>query len=310
MSKDCDVVIIGSGPAGLTAALYCGRARLSTAVIEKGNLGGAMPDIDRIENWPGTLDAISGAELAGNMLSQVMQYDVTLKPQVEARGIELAESGLKKILTQGDTYLAKAVIIAGGTCPKKLGIRGEDDFVGKGISYCVMCDGSHFAGKSIAILGGGDTGVTGALYMSRLGSRISIIEATPKLNASMMVQERVKEDPRIEILYSTVAESIVADGEFKTLRLRKLLTKEETILRVEGVFILAGRQPETTYLKGTVQLDESGFIIVTDKMETNVAGIFAAGDIRSRSAMQLISGAGDGATASISAERFINARSW
>jgi thioredoxin reductase (NADPH) len=310
MSKDYDVVIIGSGPAGLTAALYCGRARLSTAVIEKGNLGGAMPDIDRIENWPGIPDGISGAELAGNMLAQVMQYDVSLEPQVEAKGIELAENGLKKILTGGDIYLAKAVIIAGGTLPKELGIRGESDFIGKGISYCVMCEGSHFAGKSIAILGGGDTGITGALYMSRLGSKISIIEATPKLNASMVVQERLKEVPGIKILYSTVAQSIEPDGEFKTLKVRNLLTKEETILRVEGVFILAGRQPETAYLKGTVELDESGFIMVTEKMETNVMGVFAAGDIRSRSTMQLISGAGDGAMAAISAERFINARSW
>jgi len=310
MSKDYDVVIIGSGPAGLTAALYCGRARLSTVVMEKGNLGGAMPDIDRIENWPGTPDGISGAELAGNMLSQIMQYEVSLEPQVEAGGIELAERSVKRVVTGGDSFLAKAVIIAGGTFPKKLGIRGENDFVGKGMSYCVMCDGSHFAGKSIAILGGGDAGITGALYMSRLGSKISIIEATPKLNASMVLQERAKEIPGIDILYSTIAESIESDGEFKTLKLRNLLTQEESGLRVEGVFILAGRQPETAYLKRTLELDESGFIIVTEKMETNVSGIFAAGDIRSGSAMQLISAAGDGAMAAISAERFINARSW
>jgi thioredoxin reductase (NADPH) len=229
MTKSYDVVIIGSGPAGLTAALYCGRARLKTAVLEKGNLGGSLPDIDRIENWPGTPDGISGAELAGNMLTHTMQYEVSLEPQVEAMGVEWVEGDLKRVVTRGEPYLTKAVIVSGGTAPKKLGIQGETDFVGKGISYCVMCDGSHFAGKIIAILGGGDNGVTGALYMSRLNIKITMIEATPQLNASMVLQERVKDIPGVEILYSTIAQGIEQIEELKLLRLKTSLLRKNPV---------------------------------------------------------------------------------
>jgi thioredoxin reductase (NADPH) len=310
MTKAYDVVIIGSGLGGLTAGLYCGRARLKTVIIEKGNLGGAIIDAELIENWPGVEQGISGAELAGNTLSLVMQYAVDLESTVEARGIESAEKDLKKVITGGESYLAKAVIIAGGTRPKKLGIPGEEEFIGKGIYHCVMCDGAPFAGKDIAILGGGDTGISGSLYMARLGSKITLIEATPKLNASMVLQERVKEIPGVQILLSTIAEGIEFEGDVKVLRLKSLETKGQSTLRVEGVFILAGRQPETEYLRGTVELDETGFVKVTQKMETNVPGIFAAGDIRSGSAMQAVAAAGDGATAAISAEMFINARGW
>lgn len=310
MSEAYDVVIVGSGLGGLTAGLYCGRARLKTAIIEKGSLGGAIIDAEWIENWPGVENGISGAELAGNTLSQVMQYEVNVESPVEVEGIKAEVKGLKNVITKTDTYLARAVIIAGGTCPKELGIPGEKEFVGKGIYHCVMCDGAPFAGKDIAILGGGDTGISGALYMARLGCKITLIEATPKLNASMVLQERVKEIPRVQILFSTIAEGIESDGDVKVLTLKNLKTKEQSMLRAEGVFVLAGRQPPTEYLRGTVELDEAGFIKVTQNMETDVPGIFAAGDIRSGSAMQAVAAAGDGATAAISAERSINARAW
>lgn len=310
MSKDYDVVIIGSGPAGLTAGLYCGRAGLKTVIIEKANLGGAIIDTELIENWPGVEDGIAGAELAGITLSQVMQYEVNIETSVEVEAIETGEEDLKKVITGTDTYLAKAVIIAGGTFPKKLGIPGEEEFIGRGIYHCVMCDGAPFAGKDIAILGGGETGLTGALYMARLECKIIIIEATPHLNAAMVLQERVKEVPGVEMLFSTIAEAIECDGNDKVLRLRNVETKKQSELRVEGIFILTGREPETEYLRRTVGLDKAGFIEVTHNMETNVPGIFAAGDIRSGSVMQAIAAAGDGAIAAISAERFINARSW
>ena len=311
MNESYDVIIIGSGPGGLTAGLYCGRARFKTVILEKGNLGGAIIDAELIENWPGVEDGIAGAELAGNMLSQVMQHGVAIESSVEVERIEAGEEkGLKKVITGADTYLAKAVIIAGGTFPKKLGIPGEEEFIGRGIYHCVMCDGAPFAGKDIAILGGGDTGVTGALYMARLGCKIIIIEATAHLNAAMVLQQRLKEVPGVEMLFSTIAEAIECDGNDKVIRIRNIETKTQSELRVEGVFILTGREPETEYLRGTVALNEAGFIEVTHNMETNVPGIFAAGDIRSGSVMQAIAAAGDGATAAISAERYINAKAW
>jgi len=310
VNKDYDVVIIGSGPGGLTGGLYCGRARLKTVVLEKGNLGGAIIDAEWVENWPGVEKGISGAELAGNILSQVLQYEVDLVSAVEVKRIELIEGERRRVLTSGETYTAKAVILAGGTRPKKLNIPGEEQFVNRGISYCVMCDGAPFAGKEIAILGGGDNGVSGGLYMARLGCKIHLIEALPELTASKVLQERLREIPDARILCSTVAEGIDFDGKTKILKLRHSGTKESFALSVEGVFVLVGREPETEYLPEMISLDKAGFIQTTNWMETNVPGIFAAGDIRSGSVMQSISAAGDGATAAITASRYINAKSW
>jgi thioredoxin reductase (NADPH) len=310
MTNEYDVVIIGSGPGGLTAGLYCGRAKLKTVILEKGNLGGAIIDASWVENWPGAENGISGADLAGNMLSQVMQYEVDMATAVEAKAIHLLEKGLKRVVTSEVEYLAKAVIIAGGTRPKKLNMPGEEGFVNQGISYCVMCDGAPYSGKEIAILGGGDNGLTGALYMARLDCKITLIEALPELTASKVLQERLREIPKVRILCSTIAEDIEIGEEAKVLRLVHCQTKEPSALQVAGVFVLVGREAETEYLRETVSLDDSGFIPVTHKMETNVPGIFACGDIRSGSVMQSVSAAGDGATAAITAVRFINARSW
>lgn len=310
MAQDYDIVIIGAGPGGLTAALYCARARLKTVILEKENLGGAIVNADNVENWPGLEQGIPGAELAGNMLSQVMNYGVDIQSAVEARRIEIDEMGLIHIETSMDEYTVKAVIISGGTRPKKLNIPGEENFTHFGISYCVMCDGASFAGKEVAIIGGGDTGVSGALYMDRLGCKIFLIESTERLNASKILLERLKHLAGIQIFLSTWVEGIEFDGERKTLTLRNEDTGEKTILRAQGVFVLAGREPQTEYLKDLLELDEDGYIRVNHYMETNVPGIFAAGDIRSGSAMQLITAAGDGAMAAISAERYINARPW
>ena len=310
MGNVYDVVIIGSGPAGLTAGLYCGRAKLKTVILEKGNLGGAIIDASWVENWPGAENGISGADLAGNMLSQVMQYEVDMATAVEAKGIELVGNNLKRVVSSEAEYLTKTVILAGGTRPKKLNIAGEEGFVNQGIHYCVMCDGAPYSGKEIAILGGGDNGATGALYMARLDCKITLIEALPELTASKVLQERLREDPKIEIRCSTVADSIEIGENAKVLKLVDCQTKVPSVLEVAGVFVLVGRDPQTEYLRPTVSLDDSGFIPVTHNMETNVPGIFACGDIRRGSVMQSVSAAGDGATAAITATRFINARSW
>ena len=310
MAKDYDVVIIGSGPAGLAAALYCGRARLKTVLLEKDTLGGAIVDAELVENFPGFQEGILGVELVDNMMSQVSQYQVEFKFPVEVKRIDVEENSLKKVNTGGDIYVAKAVIIASGTNPKKLGVPGENEFAGQGVFNCVMCDGDALAGKNIAIVGGGDTGVTGALYMAGLGSKITIIEATLKLTATAVLQERLKAIPEVDVLCSTVVEGIKSGGNGIILTLKNPTIKQQSNLSVEGVFVLIGREPETDYLRDTVELDDLGFIKTTGKMETNVPGIFAAGDVRSGSVWQVITAAGDGATAAIWAERFINAKSW
>jgi thioredoxin reductase (NADPH) len=309
--NECDVVIIGCGPAGLTAGLYCGRAKLSTTILEKNTLGGQVPNIDRLENWLGAVEGIPGAELAGNALEQVMQYEVGFESQADVKKISILENQKKEITTTEDKYLAKAVIIAGGTRPKKINLRGYDEHVKKAIHFCVMCDGAAYAGKDIVIIGGGDSGLSGALYMNRLGCKITVVEAMNCLNASMILRERVKNIDNIEILCSTVAESIndISDNK-KLLVLNKTTNNEKRNINIDALFILAGREAETDYLKDLVELDDNGFIRVNNKMETNRAGIFAAGDIRSQSVMQVIAASGDGATAAIAAIRYVNANRW
>ncbi|MFC1532467.1 NAD(P)/FAD-dependent oxidoreductase [Thermodesulfobacteriota bacterium] len=311
MNNHYDIVIIGSGLAGLTAGLYCGRARLKTVILEKDNLGGVIINIEMIENWPGVEeDSIMGADLAGNTLSQVLQYNVDMQCPADVSGIELLESGIKKIHTENENYSAKAIIIAGGTHPKNLEIKGLDEFFGNGVYDCVLCDGDPLAGKHIAVIGGGDAGVTGALYMARLGCKIILVEVLPNLTATKVLQERINETQNVEIICSTGAESIEAKGDVRALQLKDVVTGEQRVIDLDGIFILAGREPQTEYLKGILEMDRAGFINVTNKMETNVPGIFAAGDIRRDSARQIITAAGDGATAAISAERFISERSW
>jgi len=307
-----DVAIVGSGPAGLTAGLYCGRARLKTLILERDNLGGTVVNIEKIENWPGvTEDGIEGSELAGNMLGQVMEYDdVVLEGGAELKELVLLDNGLKLIRTEDAEYTAKAVIIAGGTVPKKLPIKGLEEFSGNGVYYCVLCDGDQFTGKSIAIIGGGDSGVTGALYMARLGCDITLIEATPDLNATQILCGQLTENKDVKICCSTFADSIEADGKKRVLKMKHTATSDITSVTVDGIFMLAGRDPYTENFKHLLELDDAGFIKVTPRMETSVPGIYAAGDIRSESAMQVITAAGDGATAAIAAEHYINSNNF
>ncbi len=304
MTSDYDLIIVGSGPAGLTAALYSGRAKLSTAILEKGTLGGSIVNAESVENFPGFPKGISGSKLGANLLSQVMKYGAEFK-QTEVIGIDLRDDLRWASTTEGE-YSAKAVIIAGGAQPKRIGCPGEEEFAGKGVFYCVMCDGSRFANQKVAIIGGGDGGVSGALYMARIASKATVTEILPKLTATAVLQERAQANPEIEILCSTKIEKITADGDLKTLCLKNMNTGERSNLEVSGIFVLIGLSPQTEYLQGLVEMDNLGYVMVNDRLETSVPGIFAAGDIRKGTVWQAITAAGDGAAAALAAERFIS----
>jgi thioredoxin reductase (NADPH) len=298
-----DVVIIGGGPAGLTAGLYTARARLNSLLIEKALIGGQMTNAERIENFPGFPEGISGFDLGQLIHQQATKFGLeTLTAEVI--GIELKED--KKVVktTEGD-FIAKTVIIAGGSKRQKLGVPGEEKFTGKGVSYCAICDAPLFSEQPVAVVGGSNAAISEALHIAQFASRVIVIHRRHELRATAILQERAFAEPKIEFLWDTTVERIEGKDFVKRLRLNQVKTGEKSTLEVSGIFVSIGLNPDTDYLKGIVPLDPAGYIITNKKMETEVPGIFAAGDIRQDSIRQSISAAGDGATAAVYAQRFL-----
>ncbi len=303
-TKNYDVIIIGGGPAGLSAGIYTARARLSTLLIERAAIGGQIVNAGLVENYPGFAGGVNGVELTQSMHQQAAKFGMeTLYDEVI--GIEV--DGKQKIIKtpQGD-FITKAVIIAGGAERQKLGVPGEAEFTGKGVSYCATCDGAFFRGKEIAVIGGGNAAVTEALELTKFASKIILIHRRNDLRATPIMQERIKADSRIQILWDTVVLEILGDKFVNKIKVRNLKTEKETELAVSGVFVAVGSQPATGYLKGVVALDGVGAIVANDKLETSVPGIYAAGDIRSGSIRQVIGAAGDGAIAAVNAGKYIS----
>ncbi len=308
MEADYEVIIIGCGPAGLAAGLYAGRARLKVLILGRESAGGEMRGIEQVENYPGFPDGVSGAKLGLEMMKQAMKYGLEFK-LAEVEGIRLQEDYKvvkAKITRAGEaTYLAKTVIIASGAHPRKLGVPGENEFAGKGVSYCGVCDAPQFVERAVVVAGGGDAGLTEALYLTRLASEITVIEQMPQLTASKILQERALANPKLKICCGTRIEAITGDDQVKELELLNVLTGERTTLPVGGILIRIGLEPNTNYLKDLLSLDSEGFVLVNEEMETPVPGIFAAGDIRHGSTRQIATAVGDGVTAALSAGRLI-----
>ena len=304
MEEVYDVIIIGGGPAGLSAGLYASRARLSTLLIEKGIFGGQIANAGHVENYPGFPEGISGLELSQLMHRQAAKYGLETVA-AEVTGVQLGQRQ-KEVATTDGEYLAKAVIIAGGAELKKLGVAGEESFSGKGVSYCATCDGPLFKEHVVAVIGGGDSAVEEGILLTRFASKVALVHRRNQLRASRLLQERAFANPKIEFLWDTVVEEIFGDDRVRGLKLRNVKTGDRFTFNVSGVFVYVGLHPRTDYLTGVLPLDEEGRIPTDESMETEIAGVFAAGDIRKNSPRQLITAAGDGATAAISAERFLS----
>jgi len=302
-SKDYDVIIIGGGPAGLSAGIYTARARLKTLLIEKMAIGGQIINAWMVENYPGYKDGIGGIELTTAMHEQATKFGMeTLSDEVT--GIEI--KGDRKVIKtpQGD-FAAKAIIIAGGAERQKLGAPGEKEFTGKGVSYCATCDGAFFRDKAVAVLGGGNSAVTEALELTKFAAKVYLIHRRNELRATKILQEKLLADSRIQVLWDTVVEEIKGDQFVNAMKIKNVKTGQTSDLKVDGVFVSVGTQPATGYLKGMVNLDANGAIIINDRLETNVPGIYAAGDIRSGSIRQVVGAAGDGAMAAVHAGKYI-----
>ncbi len=304
MKNECQLIIIGGGPAGLTAGIYAARGRLSTLLIEKGLAGGQIINAELVENFPGFPQGISGLELSQSMHQQAVKFGMETL-MAEVTGIEV--KGERKVVktSEGD-FIARAAIIASGSEQHKLGVPGEDDLTGKGVSYCATCDGAFFRDRTVAVVGGGDAALTEAIHLVRFASRVIVIHRRDQLRATRILQEKTFAEPKMEFRWNSVVKAIEGNNSVRQIRLRQVKTGEESTLKVDGIFISIGFTPNTGYLKGVLPLDESGHIITNERMETGIAGIFAAGDIRHNSGRQAITAAGDGATAAIYAERFIN----
>lgn len=301
-----DAGIIGSGPAGLTAAIYCSQAGFKTVVFEKENPGGCVVNLEQIENYPGFSEGIRGSELASNMVNQATNAGAEFIP---AEVIEVKLDDMNKVIhTTSENYLARAVIIAGGARQKKLGVPGEAELSGRerGVIYCATCDGSYFAGKVVGVAGGGDSGLTEALYLAKIASKVIVIEAMPRLTGQKAIQDRALSNARIEIHCGQEIESIVGKNHVEALQLRDSANGGRTKLSVNGLLVHIGLDPNTEYLKGKLALNERGEILVNESMETRVQGVFAAGDVRNKSPRQIGSAVGDGVIAAVSATRFLH----
>ncbi len=304
--RDIDIAIVGGGGAGLTAAIYASRARRTTVLFEHKVPGGQIATTDLVENFPGFPDGINGFDLAQLMLRQAEKFGTEVRYEGVVN-LERLEDGTFAVATESDTYRAKAVIVTAGADYNRLGVPGEDEFTGRGVSWCGTCDAAFFPNKEVAVVGGGDAAMDEGLFVARYASKVHVIHRRDKLRASQILQERAFANPKMSFIWDTVVERINGEGEVTSLDLRNVKTGEKSNLPVSAIFIFIGQTPNSHLLKGLVDLDPGGHAIVDLNMRTNVPGLFVAGDLRTAAARQLISAAGDGATAAIAAEHYIEA---
>jgi len=306
-----DVVIIGAGPAGLTAALYAGRALLSTTVLEKAIPGGQLNETDQIENWPGFEETIAAPELMASLRKQVERFGAQFV-QDEVVRIEPGAS-VHTVVTPRTSFDARTIILAPGSRPRELPAEGAGRLKGKGLSYCATCDGFFFQGKRIVEVGAGDSGLTEALFLTRFVDSISIVVRHPAddpkaIRGSAILRRRAEEHPKIEFLWNCRVDEVLGDDRVTGVRLRNLASNETTVLDADGVFVNIGHNPQTEFLRGIVDLEEAGYIATDACLNTNVPGVFAAGDARvfAHRYAQGVVAAGEGAIAAIEAEKYIS----
>jgi len=299
-----DVLIIGGGPAGLTAGLYASRANLRTLLVERMILGGQVMTTTKVENYPGFPGGIDGPDLMIRMQEHCQEYGLEVI-YGETTGIR-QEGGLKLVSVDGSPIRARSVIVATGAEPRKLGAPGEAEFVGRGVSYCATCDGAFFRNQEVAIVGGGDTAAEEALFLSRFASKVYLVHRRDKLRATQVLQDRIRENAKVEVLWNTTVEKILGDSSGVTgVLLKNKLGGEKRELPLQGVFMAIGVTPKAGFLKEILDLDDEGYILAGEGCQTSMPGVFAAGDVRKKILKQISTAVGDGAVAAIMAEKYL-----
>lgn len=304
MAEIYDVIIIGGGPAGLTAGLYCGRARLKTLLLEKATTGGQAATTDEIENYPGFPEGIGGYELTEKMKQQAVQFGTELMEIKPVETIEV-EGDERIVKTEDEEFRARAIIIASGAEPGTLGVPGEAEFRGKGVSYCATCDGAFYRDKVVAVIGGGNSAVEEAIFLTKFASKVYIVHRRDELRADKIVQERALKNEKIEIVWDSHLKKILGENKVEEIVVEHKTTRERTEYKVDGVFFYIGTVPNTVFCEGVIELDEREFIITDDNLETSMRGIFACGDCRANLLKQVSVAVGEGALAAVEAEKYI-----
>ena len=300
-----DLVIIGGGPGGFTAGIYAKRAVLKTILIEKGPVGGQMTLTETVENWPGT-ERIPGMELSERFLAHALSYGL----EVVSQEVTAVEPGLDHHtvrLADNRIIHTHSIIMATGGSPRKLNIPGEKEYYGKGVSYCAVCDGFFFRNKTVVVVGGGDSATEESLYLAKLASKIYLVHRSDTMRAGMILQKRIREQKKIEIIWNTVVKSIEADNlGVNGVVLEHTLTGEQRTLPTDGIFVFIGFTPNNQLVPAGSRMDSEGYVITDDTCETNIPGIFVIGDLRHKYGKQIVISAGEGATAALAVAHFVD----
>ncbi len=298
-----DVVIVGGGPAGLTAGLYSARARMDVILLERLSPGGQMLTTDRVENWPGDVDGVSGFELSDRMRDHALKFGLPIET-CEVSGLDFSGGELLVATNKGEIK-AGTVILCLGASPRKLGIPGEMELTGRGVSYCGTCDAPFYRDQEVVTIGGGDTAAEEAEFLTRFAKKVYLVHRRDELRATALLAERVQANPKIEMLWSHVPLAVQGQGQVESVRLKDLKADREYDLKADGAFIFVGTTPNTSLVDGVVDLDPTGFVLVDANQQTSVPGVFAAGDCCSKLLRQIVVAAGEGAVAAVAAQRYL-----
>ncbi len=298
-----DLIILGSGPAGLTAALYTARAKLSPLVITGNEIGGQLSLTTEVDNYPGFPEGATGPELIDLMTRQAERFGTEFDFD-EATEVDLSQHPFW-IKTHGGEHRAKALIVATGASPRRLGVPGEEKFTGRGVSYCAACDGFFYQGKEVVVVGGGDSALEEGLFLTKFASRVRVVHRRDQLRAGPLLQERAGEDDKIEFIWNSVVTEIVGEEGVEAVQLENVQTGERSILPTGGVFIYIGQIPNSDLFKGQLEMDERGYILTDRRKHTNVVGVFAAGEVEDSIFQQVVTCAGAGCKAAMEAEKFL-----
>ncbi|WP_101772710.1 thioredoxin-disulfide reductase [Peptostreptococcus faecalis] len=310
MENIYDVLIIGGGPAGLSAGLYASRGKLKTLILEKEKNGGQIVITHQVDNYPGSVESASGPSLTARMVQQAKSFGCEIE-KGEVTSFDFADK-IKVVNTASKTYKARTVIIATGENPRKMGCPGETKLIGKGVSYCATCDADFFEDFEVFVIGGGDSAIEEAIYLTKFARKVTIVHRRQGFRCTMTALEKAKENPKIEFLLDTVVEEVKGDGILESIVFKNKITGEITEYFADeedgtfGCFVFIGSVPQTEVFKDVIECDESGYFTAGESTETNVEGVFVAGDCRKKEVRQVVTATGDGCTAAVMAERYIS----